>query len=179
MIEITYYAVFLVTLAVWILARVLIYKRDGFFSLSNELRHLLLPAYVLLIVRGIIFPLRSVDGRAVRIVLNFYQTVPPNINLVPFTFVSDFYPGWQVNVIGNIVAFIPLGLLFPDCLKKIDRFWKILLVGFGFTLLIETTQLFLTDRCSDVDDLILNTFGVAIGAAVFYLVKMIRNKQKV
>ncbi len=179
MIEITFYAVFLVSLAAWIIARVLIYRRDGFFSAGNEFRHLLMFMYIMVIVRGVCFPLTSVDGRAVRETLDFENMFPPLVNAQPFNFFTDFYPGWQINVFGNVIAFIPVGILFPFCYKKIDSFWKTVLVGFGFTCAIETLQLFLIDRCSDVDDLILNTFGAVIGAVIFFLVKMIRNKQKV
>ena len=43
--------------------------------------------------------------------------------------------------------------------------------GLGFTCTIEFVQLFLRDRCTDVDDLILNTLGAAIGALVFFAIR--------
>ena len=60
-------------------------------------------------------------------------------------------------------------------ITKVDSFKKTVLAGAGFTLFIEATQLFCLGRHTDVDDLILNTIGVAIGA---YIVFLIRRKQK-
>jgi glycopeptide antibiotics resistance protein len=78
---------------------------------------------------------------------------------------------WSIiNLFGNIFLFTPLGLLAALLYPKMRCFWKILLLGFAFSLLIETWQLFLP-RSFDVDDLILNIFGTAIGYLLFMLVK--------
>ena len=62
---------------------------------------------------------------------------------------------------GNVVLFVPLGLL-SALLWRGFRWWKSLLLGFGATLFIELWQLFI-GRTFDVDDLMLNTFGVLCG----------------
>lgn len=74
--------------------------------------------------------------------------------------------------------FIPVGLVWPVCFEKLDTFLKTVLAGLGFTLLIEVTQLPFYERCSDVDDMILNTTGVAIGALIVFAIRKIKKKQK-
>ena len=61
------------------------------------------------------------------------------------------------------------------CDRYLDTIKKTILAGAGFTLLIEVTQLFFLGSHTDVDDLILNTIGVVIGACIVFL---IRRKQK-
>ena len=67
--------------------------------------------------------------------------------------------------------FIPVGLAWPFCFKKLDSLGKVVLAGAGFPLFIEITQLPFYDRCSDVDDLILNTTGIFIGALIYFGIK--------
>ena len=169
MIEIAYWAFALIATAVYAVVRFLIYLKKRKFEVGHELKCFGFFAYILLLSRGVCFPWHSLDGRAVRAVIDFDLMFPPNINLKPFTFVNDFYPGWFINVFGNIILFIPVGIFFPWLTKRINSFAKTVLAGFGFTMIIETLQLFLYDRCSDVDDLILNTLGATIGAGIYFL----------
>jgi len=79
------------------------------------------------------------------------------INLIPFS--ND------ISVIGyllNIVLGIPLGILIPLIWEKRNTFLCTLRTGFFFSLLIEISQL-LNNRSSDIDDLLMNTAGTAIG----------------
>lgn len=72
-----------------------------------------------------------------------------------------------VNLAGNVVLFMPLGIFLPRLRKRLDRFWKVLLAGSGIIVLVEVTQvLTLVGRC-DIDDLILNSLGIAAGYGVY------------
>ena len=88
----------------------------------------------------------------------------------------DDYDGWLVNIIGNVTMFIPVGIVWPLCFKKLDRIWKTVLAGAGLTFFIEVTQLFFYKRCSDIDDILMNTTGVLIGALIYGLIRMIARK---
>ena len=55
-------------------------------------------------------------------------------------------------------------MAWPFCFQKLDTIGKTVLAAAGFPLLIEITQLPFYDRCSDVDDIILNTAGIFLGA---------------
>jgi len=80
-----------------------------------------------------------------------------------FTFIWLFF--------GNIFWFVPLGFLMPMLLKR-SSFIKVTAIGFSFSLFIEITQFISYRGVAELDDLILNTLGAAIGYWVFkYLSK--------
>ena len=113
------------------------------------------------------------------------QTVLPNIgrntvgnsvhctNLIPFKVFVDTYNQvfkqgnlsyFLINFLGNIILFIPFGFFIPWLWKTSGKLTVV--IGFGVSLFIELSQLFLK-RGTDVDDLILNTAGVALGIVLY------------
>src|SRR5215470_5120668 len=91
-------------------------------------------------------------------------------NFVPFATLKYFYSirkhySYLVakNILGNIIGFIPLGVLIPILFRRLQRSWKTIFVVFLISLLFETIQLLFNLGIFDVDDLILNTLGGAIG----------------
>ena len=70
--------------------------------------------------------------------------------------------------------FIPVGFVWPLVFKKLNTYGKAVSACFLYTLSIEILQLLLYERTSDVDDLILNTAGAAIGAGIWFLIKKSR-----
>ena len=118
-----------------------------------------------------------VDGRIASLYLDFDKVFPFWINLVPIVHMFDEYDGWLINIIGNIAMFIPVGIVWPFCFKKLNTIGKTVLAGGGLSLCIEITQLPFYSRCSDIDDLIMNTTGVLIGAIIYFGVKkVLKNK---
>ena len=84
------------------------------------------------------------------------------------------------NIILNTVLFLPFGYLVPILFpEKVDRYWKMLCIGFAFTLLIETLQLILHRGCFDLDDLFHNTIGSIIGYVLYRTVIIYYQKEKV
>lgn len=89
------------------------------------------------------------------------------MNFVPFvtmrryTSFADFGTS-AVNLIGNVVMFVPLGFLLPLLWKTMRHFWKAAFLGLCSSCVIECIQLFI-DRSVDIDDVILNTAGVIVG----------------
>ena len=67
----------------------------------------------------------------------------------------------------NILLFIPLGYLLPLVYTLFRRWWKVLLLGFSFSLLIETTQLLTGRGWFDASDLLHNSFGAIIGFWIY------------
>ena len=65
------------------------------------------------------------------------------------------------------VGFLPFGFIVPVMHKKMESFWKVSLLGFMFSLCVETIQLITKVGCFDVDDLMLNTLGAMIGYGAF------------
>jgi len=100
------------------------------------------------------------------------------VNLIPFVgimkMVDDLLSAQPsnyslTNFFGNIGFFIPLGFFIPFLSKKIASAWKVILMGCGFSLFIEICQLFMPTRGSDIDDIILNTLGTALGYLLFWV----------
>lgn len=68
-----------------------------------------------------------------------------------------------INLVGNLVMFVPLGFLLPRTFPRLDRLWKTLAIVVLAVILVELVQLFTLLGSCDVDDLILNTLGAALG----------------
>lgn len=64
--------------------------------------------------------------------------------------------------VGNIIWFVPFGMYLEG--QKKWRLAATVLCGFLFSLAIETLQYVFGTGFSELDDLILNTFGVFLGA---------------
>jgi glycopeptide antibiotics resistance protein len=91
----------------------------------------------------------------------------PKPNWIPFhSMIGDWRNGGRafvVNFLGNIVAFLPMGLLPPHIVRRRTTIWQIALFSLAISLAIETGQFFSGRRVPDVDDLILNTVGGVLG----------------
>lgn len=158
----------------WILFRIIKGIRNQKVSIKREMQLLLVYICIIVICRFVYFPLQHDIYGIAPLVFAKNVVFPLRINLIPFNFLTDVYPGWQINIIGNILMFVPVGIVWPICFKELDNIKKTVLAGFGFTLLIELSQLPFFDRCSDVDDLILNTTGAAIGAVIYFGIRRIK-----
>ena len=68
------------------------------------------------------------------------------------------------------MAFIPFGILLPIVISGYKKSAIIIFDGLVVSLIIETIQLLTKVGSFDVDDIILNTIGVAIGYVLFKIV---------
>ena len=66
---------------------------------------------------------------------------------------------------------VPFGFLVPIIWKNYRKFYKTLFLGAGFSLMIEISQL-ITNRTTDVNDLIANTIGALIGYIIWQIVSL-------
>lgn len=64
---------------------------------------------------------------------------------------------------GNLLCFVPLGFLLPCRHDRVRRFGAMMLCAAGVICAIELTQLFTTLGFCDIDDLIFNLAGTALG----------------
>ena len=101
------------------------------------------------------------------------NNIPYEINLIPLYTIREIFArgatGYAiVNLLGNVLIFVPIGLLPPLLWRRMDRLGLCCAAGFSLSLLIEIAQLF-SFRSPDVDDLLLNTLGAGVGFAVYYL----------
>lgn len=178
MFEITCTGLFIFITLAWVGVRALSGMRNHKVDWKSEAK--LLTVYICLVViaRFVYFPMRLVEGRIASLVLDVEKISPLWINLIPIAHLFDVYDGWLINIIGNVAMFIPVGFIWPFCFQKLDTIGKTILAGGGFSLLIEISQLPFYDRCSDIDDLILNTTGIFIGALLYFGVKRLKTRKK-
>lgn len=115
--------------------------------------------------------------------LSYEQQLRQNINLQPFLTIGNY---WKVichrsneqalmhcviNLGGNIFLFIPIGVLLPRIYPKLRIYFRFFCACFGIMFLVEVLQLFTLLGSFDVDDLILNLFGMTIGFIGYHLFK--------
>ena len=175
MLEITYQRLFILITLAWIAVRTFCGIRNRKVNWKYEAKLILVYICLVVIARFVYFPLRPVDGRIGSLYLDVDKIFPLWINLIPIVHLFEEYDGWLINIIGNVTMFIPVGLVWPFCFKQLDTLKKTVLVGACFPLLIEITQLPFYSRCSDVDDLILNTTGIFLGALIYFGVKKLKS----
>lgn len=112
----------------------------------------------------------------------YWEQVESNLNLVPFRtlrlfsgLLSDHRPhlvrAAVINLFGNVIMFIPLGFLLPMVWENSRKLWKVLLTTAIVITAVEILQLFTLVGSCDIDDLILNLLGAAIGYGLFRLFK--------
>lgn len=76
-----------------------------------------------------------------------------------------------INLGGNIFLFIPAGYLFPRVFPRLRRFFPFVFTCLMIMVTVEVLQLFTLLGSFDVDDLILNLFGMLVG----YIICLIRH----
>ena len=178
MLEITYTGVFIFITLAWIITRIICGIKSKKADWKFELKLLTVYICFVVIARIVYFPKDLVDGHIASLYLEYDKIFPLWINFVPIVHMFDQYDGWLINIIGNITMFIPVGIAWPYCFKKLDTIRKVVLAGGGLTLCIEITQLPFYSRCSDIDDLIMNTTGVLIGAIIYFGIKRLKSHNK-
>lgn len=119
----------------------------------------------------------------------YIEQLKMNLNLVPLDTMRRFVyvikhssnPHMlryaHLNLGGNVAAFIPFGFFLPSLFGRLRRFWRFLLTAAAVIICIELLQLFTLRGSCDIDDLILNLIGSALGYAVWKLIIKLKNKK--
>lgn len=80
-------------------------------------------------------------------------------------------------LVGNIILFIPFGFLAPIVMKRLRKsLLRTTLLAMLLSTMIESSQFLFTYRVSNIDDVILNTLGAFIGAALIKLIFFMKSK---
>lgn len=91
----------------------------------------------------------------------------PDPNPIPLrSIINDWRSGGRefvVNFLGNIVAFMPIGMIPLSARPRWARVWPAALLSVSLSVLIESVQFSTGRRVADVDDIILNTAGGILG----------------
>ena len=108
--------------------------------------------------------------------VHFYRS----FNIIPFKSIYEYLAGDDLvvrafavsNVLGNIVIFIPLGI-YLTLFNHLAKRRKIILSVFVFSMLVEVIQYTFKLGIGDIDDVILNVLGGAIGVSIYQLLWLI------
>ncbi len=107
--------------------------------------------------------------------LSYQQQMLQNINLQPLHTIRNYlyvlryhaqdslYIHCFINLAGNILLFIPAGYLLPRLWQRYRRFFRFLFTCLLAILAVEGLQLITLLGSFDVDDIILNLFGMILG----------------
>lgn len=107
---------------------------------------------------------------------NYIKT---SFNIIPFNTIKLFTNGYirgyvsttnfLINIIGNFVAFMPFGIFLPLLFKKMNKYYKFLIIMIIIVATIEILQFLTLSGSCDIDDLILNIMGAS---AIYGLYKI-------
>ena len=115
--------------------------------------------------------------------LSYAEQMRQSMNLIPFHTIGsywhvvkrmDFSPIFYhcfINLGGNIILFIPIGYFLPRLWPSLRKFFPFLLTCVLAITLVELLQLVTLLGSLDIDDLILNLFGMLLGYLFFIIFK--------
>ena len=92
-----------------------------------------------------------------------FETIDRYMHLLSGGYSKALMHHAAVNLAGNVLLFVPLGIFLPgiwDTFKKFSRFFPMAAL---LILLVELVQLLTMLGSCDVDDLILNLSGTVVG----------------
>lgn len=97
--------------------------------------------------------------------------VNPSSNFIPFetilTYILNFnhynLSTWLFNMLGNLLIFFPVGIIFPLIFNRINSYKHILYITISMSLVIEILQYRTSLGVFDIDDIILGVTGSLIG----------------
>jgi glycopeptide antibiotics resistance protein len=126
-------------------------------------------AYAALLALVTLLPIRWGPGLA-HYPGNWRPQLVPVWNLVANLGHGDRAPAVLAGVAGNVALFVPLGFLLPLLAPWFDRHRRAVAAGLALSLAIELSQLaFPGVRRADVNDVLLNALGAALGFAAHRL----------
>lgn len=130
----------------------------------------LLVLYLLLIIRMIIFKYPPEELKA--IMAGWRAGVIweglGSANFTPFRTITMYIRYYDrlnsfENLFGNVMAFVPCGILYPLAFPGKRNFWLFLSAVLLFVSGIELFQLFSAFGAFDIDDILLNCLGATFG----------------
>lgn len=101
-----------------------------------------------------------------------------NFNLIPFKTIKDMIiDNNYLNILGNILPFLPLGFLISISLKKFSII-KSILKCITIIIFFEIIQFFSCLGFFDIDDILLNTFSCFLGIILYICIYHFKKSSK-
>lgn len=143
-------------------------KLDIKYETIKPILGVLFVLYIMLLITVVFFK----EGYTVSMML-LKQTNRPLIgNFIPFKTITFYCRTSSIDItirelIGNVIAFAPMGFLLPLCFNRIKGIEKVFIISFTISLFFEIIQIITNLGIFDVDDIMLNTLGAIIGFMVY------------
>lgn len=83
----------------------------------------------------------------------------------------------STNILGNILIFLPFGMMVPFLTTRFKRFWGVALLSFELSFVVELLQLLAKVGTCDIDDVFLNTIGGMLGFACYAIAVRCRRRK--
>ena len=133
--------------------------------------------YLLLIIKFVVFKYPPQELREImagwekEVILEGLSTAnfTPGKSIKMYIKYFDLFPFWNgiANLYGNLLAFIPLGILFPLSCKPKRIKTTTFFFSLAFVIAVELFQLVSAFGIFDVDDILLNVFGAMLGCVIY------------
>ncbi len=107
-----------------------------------------------------------------------------HFNLIPFKSIIEFIldpadaRAFWVNIVGNIVSFLPMGFFLPLVISRLNKIVRTTAVVLFISTIIEINQYIFKVGVFDVDDIILNTLGGLIGFLIYRVIREYYNDRR-
>lgn len=181
MIECNFIIIALISIALWIIYRLYNGAKNKNINIVREIILFIFFVYFLFLLLLTIFKGGLIEFR------NQFDTYAYRehglfgiINIVPIKETINTFMHSEaglrnsiINIIGNILVFMPLGFFIPLLFHKFNNFKKVSKVGVLSSLSIEVFQLFVGGNVCDIDDVIYNTLGAIVGFICYKIVEII------
>ena len=111
---------------------------------------------------------RSAEMRGLNLIP--FRTILEEITGIPGLVPGDRLPIAVLNILGNLLLYVPVGFLLPRAYKKITCLKSVLIFGLVLSCAFEILQ-YLFGGSADIDDVLLHLIGLAAGYGLRRLVK--------
>ncbi len=157
-------------------------KSNSDINYKKEILYLIFICYIVGLFNLVLVPRNFWNTIWYNIFYNFNENPFEGIFDFSYNFIPTIYKviignyalgSWvKTMIVGNLLMFIPMGVLLSLCLKSISR-KDIFKYAILIPLTIEVLQL-VAGRSFDIDDLVMNFLGIVIGYFIVELVKKLK-----
>ncbi|MGL5329388.1 MAG: VanZ family protein, partial [Peptostreptococcaceae bacterium] len=187
MVMASFLIVMILTVIAWGIYRTVLYRKNKEINILRECLLLIFLIYFLILLFMTVFKSGTISfNNPFDSYMYKSEGIFGIINIIPFketinTILDEHVPITMPirNIVGNILLFVPLGIMIPILFNKYDKLSKIFVLGLTSSLCIEVVQLFVGYNISDIDDVIFNTTGAILGFACYKLLKVFISKTNV
>jgi len=149
-----------------------------YFYFKQILLYLILLVYILLFTKLLLF--KQVTPMEL---FSSDRTVTRTLTFIPFKTISEYlfsahFNLWiaMMEIIGNIVLFIPLGM-YLQMFKRNKKILNCVTLICTISLCVEITQYILGIGHTDIDDIILNTIGGLLGVIIYRIIYLVLKEE--